>query len=90
MESATPIALFGFSYCLERMAVERDDAFIRADVAEGCQWLGLDIDHARNAGGAGRISSEKSRVSAWVIPTDEELLIARDTFRVVTGIEGRY
>jgi hypothetical protein len=30
VESSTPIALFGFSYCLERMAVERDDAFIRA------------------------------------------------------------
>ncbi len=30
VESATPIALFGFSYCLERMAVERDDALIRA------------------------------------------------------------
>jgi hypothetical protein len=29
VESSTPIALFGFSYCLERMAVERDDAFIR-------------------------------------------------------------
>jgi pyrroloquinoline quinone (PQQ) biosynthesis protein C len=30
VESSTPVALFGFSYCLERMAVERDDAFIRA------------------------------------------------------------
>ena len=31
-----------------------------------------------------------SRLAVWVIPTDEELLIARDTFRAVTGVEGRY
>ena len=35
----------------------------------------------------GRIDREGSRVEVWVIPTDEELLIARDTVRVVLGIE---
>jgi acetate kinase len=38
----------------------------------------------------GRITTAESRLAVWVIPTDEELLIARDTFRVVTGVEGRY
>ena len=41
-------------------------------------------------GAEGRITTHSSRLAAWVIPTDEELLIARDTFRVVTGVEGRY
>jgi acetate kinase len=37
-------------------------------------------------GGAGPISRDGSRLQAWVIPTDEELLIARDTVRVVRGV----
>ena len=49
----------------------------------GCRWLGLELDEARNASGAGRISSESSRVSAWVIPTDEEGMIARHTAAVL-------
>jgi acetate kinase len=60
-------------------------------ICEGLQWLGIELDAARNAalvgGGEGRISADGSRVEVWVIPTDEELLIARDTWRVVTGVE---
>jgi acetate kinase len=41
-------------------------------------------------GAEGRITSEAEKLAVWVIPTDVELLIARDTFRVVTGVEGRY
>jgi acetate kinase len=41
-------------------------------------------------GREGRISTPDSRPEVWVIPTDEELLIARDTFRVVSGMETRY
>jgi len=40
-------------------------------------------------GGEGRIDADGSRVALWVIPTDEELLIARDTWRVVTGADLR-
>jgi acetate kinase len=36
------------------------------------------------------MDSDNSRVQLWVIPTDEELLIARDTWRVVTGADVRY
>jgi acetate kinase len=38
----------------------------------------------------GRISADQSRVEVWVVPTDEELLIARDAVRVVQGLESRY
>jgi acetate kinase len=56
--------------------------------------MGLALDAARNAGAVGgregRISADASRLAAWVIPTDEELLIARDTVRVVTGAPARF
>src|SRR6476661_6257248 len=63
---------------------------IRSRICAGLEWMGIELDEAKNkslAGGEGRIDSSKSRVEVWVIPTDEELLIARDTWRVVTGAE---
>jgi acetate kinase len=67
---------------------------IRARVMEGLAWAGATLDADANAGmsgGAeGRISGDDSSVHTWVIPTDEELLIARDTARLVLGMEPRY
>ncbi len=64
---------------------------IRASILEGLEWLGIELDDEANAATtgsrAGSISREGSRIAAWVIPTDEELLIARDTVRLVLGIE---
>ncbi|MCC6782270.1 MAG: acetate kinase [Planctomycetes bacterium] len=61
---------------------------IRARVCQGLEWLGLRVDPLRNEacidGATGTINDKDSRLAAWVIPTDEELLIARDTVRVVT------
>ena len=63
---------------------------IRARIAGGLEWMGLTIDPEKNeaaAGGAeGEISEQGSRLKAYVIPTDEELLIARDTARLVLGL----
>jgi acetate kinase len=62
---------------------------IRAQACEGLGELGIEIDPSRNAatvGKEGEISTEKSRIRVMVIPTNEELLIARDTFRAVHGI----
>jgi acetate kinase len=64
---------------------------VRARICAGLEWLGIEIDATRNGamvGTEGRIDREGSRVHLWVIPTDEELLIARDTWRVVSGSEG--
>ena len=61
---------------------------VRARICAGLDWLGITIDEATNAAAVGverRIDAPGSRVAVWVIPTDEELLIARDTWRVVTG-----
>ena len=62
---------------------------MRAAICGDLDWLGIRMDAARNttiSGGAeGRFDADGSRVQLWVIPTDEELLIARDTWRVVSG-----
>ena len=57
-------------------------------MAHGCAWLGLTLDEARNAHGAGRISTEESRVGVWVVPTDEERMIARHTAHLL-GLWGQ-
>jgi acetate kinase len=56
---------------------------IRNAVALRLSWLGLKLDPEANATGAGRISTQGSRVGCYVIPTDEELMIARHTLRVL-------
>ena len=56
---------------------------------KGLSELGIQIDVTRNAAVVGKeseISTDGSRVRVMVIPTNEELLIARDTFRVVRGL----
>ena len=61
---------------------------IRGRICAGLEWAGLTVDAAQNqqiVGREGRISNEGSRLHAWVIPTNEELLIARDTVRCVLG-----
>jgi acetate kinase len=59
------------------------DARTRSEVAAGCRWLGLELDPAANERGPGRINSAVSHVSAWVIPTDEERMVARHTAAVL-------
>jgi acetate kinase len=56
---------------------------IRALVCHGARWLGVDLDEEANARGSSCISRKGSRMSAWVIPTNEELMIARHTQRVL-------
>ena len=74
--------------------IGENSAEIRRRICEGLEWLGLEIDADRNAamlsGREGPISREGSRLGAYVIPTDEELLIARDTVRTVQGEATRY
>jgi len=50
---------------------------IRAEICRGLEYLGLRLDATRNAANAELISAEQSRVAVRVIPTDEELIIAR-------------
>jgi acetate kinase len=58
---------------------------VRERVCRQAAWLGLVLDQAANEAGGPCISTVASRVSAWVIPTNEELMIARHTLEV-TGL----
>jgi acetate kinase len=63
---------------------------VREAVARRLAWLGLDLDPAANAAGKGRISRSQSRIACYVVPTDEELMIARHTLRVLRGRAGMH
>src|SRR5579871_2084464 len=61
---------------------------IRARICAGLEWAGLTLDAQQNAqtiGREGQISAQGSKLQAWAIPTNEELLIARDTVRCILG-----
>jgi acetate kinase len=61
---------------------------IRARICAGMEWAGLKLDPSRNqetVAREGRLCTDDSSLLAYAIPTDEELLIARDTVRVILG-----
>jgi acetate kinase len=58
---------------------------IRARVCRDAGWLGVTLDEGANVRHGPRISRDGSRVSAWVVPTDEELVIARHTATLIRG-----
>ena len=59
----------------------------RRDICSGMEALGIRLDEAANAAcrGEGRISAPDSKVQIWVVPTNEELMIARDTAAIAGG-----
>ncbi|MBA0085376.1 MAG: acetate/propionate family kinase, partial [Acidobacteria bacterium Pan2503] len=59
--------------------IGENSAEIRRRICESSAWLGIKLDAEANARNALRISVAESRVSVWVIPTNEELMIARHT-----------
>ena len=59
--------------------IGENNAEIRQRICEASAWLGVELDGARNAGKNARISTSASTVSVWVIPTNEELMIAKHT-----------
>jgi len=58
---------------------------LRERVCRDAAWLGVELEPAANAANGPRISAAASRVSAWVIPTNEELMIARHARRVLAA-----
>ena len=59
--------------------IGENSAEIRQRICDASAWLGIELDTQANASKAVRISTRNSKVSAWVIPTNEELMIARHT-----------
>ena len=76
-------ALEGLDGFVFTAGIGENSPAIRAMIAEKLAWLGLEFDAIANEAGALELSKPGSRVKAYVIPTDEELMIARHTLAVV-------
>jgi len=72
--------------------IGENSPLVRAKICEGMEWCGLWLDSHRNealVGVEGQISTDAARIHAYVIPTDEELVIARETVSVVEKGSGK-
>ena len=75
-------ALGGLDALVFTGGIGENDAATRAEVAGGCSWLGVTLDPTANSSGETRISTRESRVATFVIPTNEELEIAKRTWEL--------
>ena len=72
-------AMHGIDALVLTGGISENSFAMRARICGAAAWLGLQIDEAANRNGGPRLSTKASRVSAWVIPTDEERMIAEHT-----------
>lgn len=75
-------ALGGLDAIIFTGGIGENDAAARKEIAAGCAWLGLKLDEEANRRAETKISAQGSRVAALVIPTNEELEIARRTWEL--------
>ncbi|SBT06381.1 Acetate kinase [Candidatus Accumulibacter aalborgensis] len=80
---ALAAVLGGLDALVFTAGIGENSARIRQLVCEKASWLGVEIDEAANEQGSLRISRTGSRVSAWVVPTNEELMIAHHTRKLL-------
>ena len=78
-------ALQGLDAFVFTAGIGENSVGIRARIAERLEWLGVSIDPAENARHALRISRADSRTPVYVVPTDEELMIARHTLSLLSS-----
>jgi acetate kinase len=78
-------ALGGLDGLIFTGGIGENDSATRHEVADQCRWLGLVLDADRNVAGKGLISADGSGIPAWVLPTDEERMIAHHTLEVVAA-----
>ena len=76
---ALAAVLGGIDALVFTAGIGENSAEIRQRICESSAWLGVELDHKANSSKSQRISRSGSKVSAWVIPTNEELMIARHT-----------
>ncbi|MCU0806068.1 MAG: acetate/propionate family kinase [Burkholderiales bacterium] len=76
-------ALGGVDAIVFTAGIGENAAVVRERVLADAAWLGVRANKGANAKGGPRISAATSRVSAWAIPTNEELMIARHTRRIL-------
>jgi len=78
-------ALQGLDALVFTAGIGEHSALLRERVCHGAAWLGIELDERANEAGGPRLSTSGSGVSVWVIPTNEELMIALHTKRVIAG-----
>jgi acetate kinase len=78
-------ALGGLDALVFTAGIGEHAAPVRERILRQCAWLGVELDAAANAEGGPRLSTAASAVSAWVVPTDEEGMIARQTLALLDG-----
>ncbi len=78
-------ALGGVDALVFSGGIGENDAATRTEVVHGCRWSGAVLDVERNARGENRISDDASPIPIWMIPTDEERLIARHTAQLLSA-----
>jgi len=76
---ALAAVLGGLDAIVFTAGIGENSSEIRRRISEACAWLGVEIDSAANGKQETRISTSASKLSVWVIPTNEELMIARHT-----------
>ena len=76
-------ALGGLDTLVFAGGIGENAPLIRARICDGLGFLGIELDEPRNAGNAAVISTDASRVAVRVIPTDEDLMIARSVCRIL-------
>jgi acetate kinase len=75
-------ALGGIDALVFCAGIGEQAAVVREAILKQAAWLGFDLDPEANSRNGPRITSAQSAVSAWVIPTDEEQVIARHAWRL--------
>jgi len=78
-------ALGGIDALVFTAGIGEHAAEIRRRVCDDAAWLGVDLDQSANLGGRALITHQDSRTSAWVIPTDEDLMIARHVWTLLNS-----
>jgi acetate kinase len=76
-------ALGGLDAIVFTAGIGEKAAAIRERVCTAAAWLGVTLDASANAANGPLISTPQSTAAAWVIPTNEELMIARHTFAAI-------
>jgi acetate kinase len=76
-------ALQGLDAIAFTAGIGENSAVLRERICHDAAWLGLELDAKANASGGPRISTASSRTAAWVVPTNEELMIAQHTRAVL-------
>jgi acetate kinase len=80
-------AMGGVDVIVFTAGVGENQISMREEACAGLEFLGIKIDKEKNniRGKEAEISTDDSRVKVWVVPTDEEIVIARDTMALVQG-----